>query len=70
MKKVFLLRADAGDWIGIYVDGKLVNEGHSLSESAVLEAVEVDFDGAIVDFDKLNWGRCPETLEEVKRDLP
>lgn len=29
----------AGDWIRMYVDGKMVDEGHSLDERMVAEAI-------------------------------
>ena len=43
--KIRLLHSGSGDWIGLYVDGKLLMENHSLDESEVITALmpEVDF---------------------------
>ena len=45
MKKIRFLRSGAGDWVGLYIDGKLVREGHSISEeeiaSLLLPKIEV-----------------------------
>jgi hypothetical protein len=67
MKKVTLLQVD--DWMGLYIDGVLMDENHNLSERGVLEilARELNFpfehiwdedDGYI----EKNGGRCPENL--------
>jgi len=37
MKRVSFLRSGSGDWIGMYIDGKLVREGHSISEEEMVE---------------------------------
>ena len=66
-----IIIADADDWCGLYVDGKLVMEDHDITASDVcplivghtLEAYihkEVDFDWLS------DIGNFPETIEEVK----
>lgn len=35
--------AECDDWIGLYVDGKLVQEGHSLHWSHLLETLNLEY---------------------------
>lgn len=37
---VRFLKSESGDWIGMYINGNLVREGHSLSEFDVLEEMK------------------------------
>jgi len=62
--KFTLVSSDQGDWIGLYRDGVLLNEGHSLSPREVLDALGLENES-------VEWGeeefakhgyRCPETL--------
>ncbi len=39
--EVMLVECESGDWIGMYVDGKLKEEGHSLRPTDVLDALGV-----------------------------
>lgn len=38
--KFTLVRPECGDWEALYINGKLVREGHSLSAWQVLECIE------------------------------
>jgi hypothetical protein len=44
MKKIDIVQWDAGDWIALYVDGKLVHEGHSIRGVEMLEYLNIPFD--------------------------
>lgn len=39
--KFTLVRPESGDWEALYINGKLVLEGHNLSAWQVLECIEV-----------------------------
>ena len=38
--KFTLVRPECADWEALYIDGKLVDEGHSLDAGRVLECIE------------------------------
>lgn len=67
MKTVTIVNAD--DWMGLYIDGELVYEGHSIEEETLLKYVGVNCDSFWVDD---NWiterGNLPSRLEDVKKD--
>lgn len=57
----------ASDWTGLYLDGVLVAEGHSISEAQVAEALGFTVAYATADEDWLNErGHLPQKLSEVK----
>jgi len=66
MADVVLVNDIGGDWIAMYVDGKIVREGHSLSESTVIDLLlgkSVDsFTEYGYDFEEIGLGY--ETLDE------
>jgi hypothetical protein len=35
--KIRLLHAGSGDWVGLYIDGKLIMEGHDISAREVID---------------------------------
>lgn len=54
------------DWEGLYLDGKLVEEGHSLDARMTLEAVGYDVKTMEADAEWLtDRGRLPDKLDEV-----
>lgn len=63
---ITIVQDDGGDWIGIYRDGRLVDEGHSFSESAVLRLLGIKHEVIYV-ADVGRGGRLPWLLEEVAR---
>ena len=65
LPKVNLLHSEDHDWVGIYVDGKLVNEGHSFTPEMVLEAIGREYASLTVDFESADWSNCPRTYAEV-----
>ena len=62
---VKVLKAAAGDWVGLYVDGRLIKEGETLSVDQVLSAVGVNYEALETDFEVAFGGRCPEDFSEV-----
>jgi hypothetical protein len=64
MSEYTLIQDDEGDWIGLYKDGRLVQEGHSFEPSRLLQLVGVRHD-MIWDVDLSEEGSLPQTLEEA-----
>lgn len=63
---ITLISSDDGDWEGIYVDGVLQAEGHSLSPSQVFEALGLGLDKQEINFEELGITSCPYKLEELE----
>ena len=60
--------ADGDDWNGLYVDGELVAENHSLRPTDVLDALGIVYERVACDQDWLEeQGRLPPDLKDVKR---
>jgi len=62
-EKVHLIRSECGDWIGLYLDGKLVFEGHGLPACRLLEALGISYSEEERDLSS-SGGHCPKTLCE------
>lgn len=64
-KKIVIVNGD--DWQGIYINGKLYYEGHSIPNHIVLEALDAPYETTECDS---NWleecGNLPKNLEEVR----
>lgn len=60
--KVVLVSSFDGDWEGIYVDGKLKAEGHSLRADEILTAVGIKAEEKEAEID----GCLPPELKKVK----
>lgn len=60
-----LVRDSSGDWIGIYIDGKLVDEGHSLPEERMLDALSVEYTSEELDMEANDLGRLPKRYEDI-----
>lgn len=41
--KISIVRPACGDWVALYVDGKLVSEGHSLRIEDIFDALADDY---------------------------
>ena len=63
--KIDICRNYNGDWIGLYVDGELKLEGHSLQITDVIEALGIDIPRTL-EVDLWNLGCCPKTWDEVE----
>lgn len=59
---------DADDWQGLYVDGKLVYEGHRVEMSDLASAANLNFKKEYAEGAKGEWlhenGNLPNTLDE------
>lgn len=67
-RKLVFVEDPGGDWVGLYVDGKLVTEGHSLNWNQVLSALGVPFDRFECDGEWIaDNGTLPTKLGSVKR---
>lgn len=63
-KKITFVKGD--DWEGLYINGKLIKEDHSLHVEDVLEAVGVKVDTLHADCEWLwDQGSLPDKLDEV-----
>lgn len=58
----FAIVTNEDDWEGLYVDGRLVHEGHSIPRSVLLDALGVSVETVVVQVD----GTLPDTLEEAR----
>lgn len=66
---VVLVSSVEGDWIGLYVNGRLAAEGHSLSERHVLEALGHKVESRQLDMEQADMTRLPEYLKDVPNDI-
>jgi len=46
-RRIDLVWDDDGDWCGTYLDGKLLDEGHSPRIGVILDALDVDWDRSV-----------------------
>lgn len=66
-KKITFVHDPGGDWTGMFIDGKLVLENHSLHYSHVLEALDIPFENLTADGEWLEEvGSFPKKLSKVK----
>jgi hypothetical protein len=67
--KITIVSVD--DWSGLYVDGVLKLEGHSLEPRMVIEVITGEYPESI--WADREWaaerGSFPDLLEEVKQDV-
>lgn len=68
--KTFTVVSGTEEWDGLYVDGKLVMQDHSLRASHLLEYLAEQgyfvLEGRQVEQETLNWhASLPETLDEL-----
>jgi hypothetical protein len=60
-----LVRGD--DWEGLYIDGKLETEGHSLSPSDIFKVLDIRVTNHDLDDEWIcEQGSLPENFDEVK----
>ena len=53
-----------GEWAGVYLDKKLVIQGHSFTPEEVMDALGVDYGAVEVNLEEL--GDCPEDFDELR----
>jgi pimeloyl-CoA synthetase len=59
-----LVSSDDGDWIGLYApDGRLLDEGHSLTESRILDALGITYKHTEMPF--VDGDRCELTYDAM-----
>ena len=55
------------DWTGMYIDGVLVEEGHTIPYWAIVRALGFEYDSKSVDEEWLEaYGCMPNDLKDVK----
>lgn len=68
MNELTLVRPECGDWEALYVEGKLVAEGHSLDAMNVIECIAeslgIDYEFKEVP-DEIAESGMPESLEDI-----
>ena len=70
-KKIGLFHAGGGDWDGLYIDGKLIMEGHELAPEEIFRQLanyfSLDFVNVWSCDDELDryGNHCPETWDEI-----
>jgi hypothetical protein len=58
---------EGDDWVGLYMDGELVYEGHSISPAYLAELLDADFERIWADDAWLyDVGTLPKNLEDVR----
>jgi len=64
-KKLVIISGD--DWEGIYIDGKLIDEGHSIDWRFVLKVLGYNISGTYIE-DEEFWeiGNLPDKLEDLE----
>ena len=66
LKKIKLVRGD--DWMGLYIDKKLVYEGHDISEKMLLELCGIEFHSFEVNQEWMeDKGHLPEDFFSIPK---
>lgn len=67
MKKKKIVIVSGDDWEGLYIDGKIVDQGHRLRLEEVLRLLGFDVDCKEADNEWLEqYGNLPDKLKDVK----
>lgn len=61
---ITLVRNDDGDWVALYKDGRLVDQGHSFQEERLLTLLEIEHETIYADPEATGL-MFPATLEEA-----
>lgn len=69
--KISIYTVESGDWIAIYVNGILVDQGHRLTEKMVLEAVGIPFKSQELTEEQVDnmAGRFPNLEHQIDKNL-
>jgi len=55
------------DWIALYIDGKLVEQGHSISAVQLLHALNVEVNPIMMSDESQEDGyECPSNFDDIK----
>lgn len=70
-KKSKFVMVVANDWAGLYKDGKLISEGHSVENDTLAAAADLDYEELWAEtyFDGYNHSSCPDNLSEIQEVL-
>jgi len=70
--KVFNVSTEDGDWEGFYVDGKLIDEGHSVNPAFLLEKMGYEVDSIELTEDQIEdlGYSLPPTMEKIDEVRP
>lgn len=65
-----IIRSEDYDWIGLYRDGKLLYEGHSIQEEDLVKLLGFECEHMVASNDQFEeWGgRCPDSHPDVIYD--
>ena len=70
MRNITIVDWEDGDWIALYVDGKLVHDGHSISGTDMLRYLDIDFEDVDVPDHEDAFMLCGvEHLNDLKEQL-
>lgn len=63
-ERLQIVRSEDYDWIGLYRNGKLLHEGHSIQEEELVTLLGFEYDHKVWSQEKFqeHGGRCPEEL--------
>lgn len=67
-KKVDIVSAEGGDWQGLYVDGKLAYENHSIDWDDFVQVLDIPVGGFVVNDVWLQDNRLPVRLEDIPEE--
>jgi hypothetical protein len=67
-EKPKVIRVWGEDWEGLYIDGKLAVEGHSLQVYQVLDALAVSYLIQQVEMDSYEFSTLPATFDEIPKE--
>jgi hypothetical protein len=60
--KIHIIRSEDYDWIGLYVNDRLVHEGHSIQEEDLVKLLGFEYTHQVWTQEQFDvfGGRCPE----------
>ena len=64
----FVTNYPDGDWMGLYIDRKLVYEGHSMDEQMMLEFLKIPYDVFPLNMEDEGISNFPENFDNLKRE--
>ena len=64
--KINYVMSEDGDWEGLYVNGKLKCEGHSLPIWDIMNALGLKYEHKVVDFEEYDISSLPDDFKDLK----
>ncbi len=68
MPQITFVNSEDGDWVGVYLDGKLVQQDHSLDCDDILDILKIEYKSYWVNME--DGSRLPGDLAEVNLNRP